>query len=89
MQRASGHLDGKRLLTACLLVFPLWSSAALTPDARVGINTKSIVIAQAAPPVARVLAGKRYLLPALNAATIDVLNQLPQQGAANPGTAAQ
>jgi len=45
--------------------------------------------AEAAPPVARVLAGKRYPLPALNAATIDVLNQQPQQGAANPGTAAQ
>ena len=43
--------------------------------------------AQAAPPVARVLAGKRYPLPALNAATVDIItNQPAQQGSPNPGT---
>jgi len=41
--------------------------------------------AAAAPPVARVLAGKRYPLPASNAATINVVGQQPQQGNANPG----
>jgi hypothetical protein len=43
--------------------------------------------AEAAPPVARVLAGKRYPLPNLNAATVDIIANQPQQGAANPGTA--
>ena len=43
--------------------------------------------AEAAPPVARMLAGKRYPLPNLNAAEIDVLGQTPQQGSANPGSA--
>lgn len=43
--------------------------------------------AEAAPPVARVLAGKRYPLPSLNASTIDVFSQQPQQGATNPGSA--
>jgi len=39
--------------------------------------------AEAAPPVARVLTGKRYPLPNLNAAPIDVFNQQqPAQGAA-------
>ena len=40
--------------------------------------------AEAAPPVARVLEGKRYPLPNLNAAPIDVFNQQqqPAQGAA-------
>jgi hypothetical protein len=44
--------------------------------------------AEAAPPVARVLAGKRYPLPNLNAATIDVFSQQPPQQGTNPvGTA--
>jgi hypothetical protein len=44
--------------------------------------------AEAAPPVARVLAGKRYPLPQLNAASVDIVtNQPSQQGSANPGTA--
>ena len=43
--------------------------------------------AAAAPPVARVLAGKRYPLPNLNAAEIDILKRQAPQGAANPGTA--
>jgi len=40
--------------------------------------------AEAAPPVARVLAGKRYALPALNAATVNIVNEQTPQGAANP-----
>jgi hypothetical protein len=40
--------------------------------------------ATAAPPVARVVAGKRYPLPSLNASTIDVFAQPTQQGPANP-----
>jgi hypothetical protein len=40
--------------------------------------------AEAAPPVARVLAGKRYPLPATNASAIDITNTPQQQGAANP-----
>ncbi|HET7883588.1 MAG TPA: hypothetical protein VFL55_22065 [Acetobacteraceae bacterium] len=44
--------------------------------------------AEAAPPVARVLAGKRYPLPALNAAEgVDIVNQQPPTGATNPGSA--
>ena len=43
--------------------------------------------AESAPPVARVLAGKRYPLPNLNAATVDIFSG-QQQGAANPGSAA-
>jgi hypothetical protein len=43
--------------------------------------------AEAAPPVARLLAGKRYPLPSLNASTIDTFSQQPQQGATNPGSA--
>jgi hypothetical protein len=41
--------------------------------------------AQAAPPVARMLAGKRYPLPALNAANINIVAEPQQQGTANPG----
>ena len=42
---------------------------------------------EAAPPVARLLAGKRYPLPDLNAATVSTTNEAaPQQGSANPGT---
>jgi type IV pilus biogenesis protein CpaD/CtpE len=44
--------------------------------------------AEAAPPVARVLAGKRYPLPSLNASTIGGSSQPPQQqGSANPDSA--
>jgi hypothetical protein len=43
--------------------------------------------AEAAPPVARVLAGKRYPLPALNASDINITAEPAQQGAANPGSA--
>ncbi len=50
----------------------------------VGVSTG----AEAAPPVARVLAGKRYPLPALNAASVDIItNQPQQQGSDNPSTA--
>lgn len=42
--------------------------------------------AEAAPPVARVLAGKRYPLPKLNAADINVVSEPQQQGTANPGS---
>jgi hypothetical protein len=41
--------------------------------------------AEAAPPVARLLAGKRYPLPDLNAASISVFADPAQQGASNPG----
>jgi type IV pilus biogenesis protein CpaD/CtpE len=44
--------------------------------------------AQAAPPVARVLAGKRYPLPPVNASTFGGSVQPQQQeGSANPGSA--
>jgi hypothetical protein len=42
--------------------------------------------AVAAPPVARLLAGKRYPLPTLNASDINVTTEPAQQGAANPGS---
>jgi hypothetical protein len=42
--------------------------------------------AEAAPPVARVLAGKRYPLPAMNASDINIAPEPAQQGAANPGS---
>jgi type IV pilus biogenesis protein CpaD/CtpE len=51
-----------------------------------GTGTQTSAGAEAAPPVARMLAGKRYALPNLNAAAIDILNQQAPQGAANPGT---
>jgi hypothetical protein len=43
--------------------------------------------AEAAPPVARLLAGKRYPLPSLNASTIDISAAPQQQGANNPESA--
>jgi hypothetical protein len=43
--------------------------------------------ASAAPPVARLLAGKRYPLPSLNASTIGGSSEPPQQGPVNPGSA--
>jgi hypothetical protein len=42
--------------------------------------------AEAASPVARLLAGKRYSLPTLNASDINVTSEPAQQGAANPGS---
>jgi hypothetical protein len=42
--------------------------------------------AEAAPPVARVLAGKRYPLPALDASGINVVPEPAQQGPANPAS---
>ena len=52
-----------------------------------GDGTGASTGAEAAPPVARMLAGKRYPLPQLNAASVDIISNQPQQGAANPGTA--
>jgi hypothetical protein len=43
--------------------------------------------AEAAPPVTRLLAGKRYPLPQLNASGINVVTEQPPQGPANPGSA--
>jgi hypothetical protein len=43
--------------------------------------------AEAAPPVARLLAGKRYPLPQLNASDLNVVPEQPPQGAVNPGSA--
>ena|SRR5690242_15448340 len=56
-------------------------------DLVAGTGTDASTGAEAAPPVARMLAGKRYPLPNLNAAEIDVLNQAAPQGPANPGSA--
>ncbi len=44
--------------------------------------------AEAAPPVARVLAGKRYPLPDLNAASINIFNQQGAAGSCEPGDGA-
>lgn len=52
-----------------------------------GAGTEASTGAEAAPPVARVLAGKRYPLLQQNAASVDIIANQPQQGAANPGTA--
>jgi hypothetical protein len=54
-----------------------------------GTGTGASTGAQAAPPVARVLAGKRYPLPQLNAADVDIISNQPspQQGPANPNSA--
>jgi hypothetical protein len=41
--------------------------------------------AEAAPPVTRLLAGKRYPLPTLNASTIDAASESQPQGPASPG----
>jgi hypothetical protein len=51
-----------------------------------GVGQGTSAGAEAAPPVARVLAGKRYPLPELNAST-DAVSQQQQQGAANPVSA--
>jgi hypothetical protein len=57
-------------------------------DLMEGTGSATALGSEAAPPVARLLAGKRYPLPDLNAATVNVTNeQAPQQGTANPGTA--
>lgn len=53
-----------------------------------GEGTGTSLGAEAAPPVARVLAGKRYPLPQLNAASVDIIaNQPSSQGSANPNSA--
>jgi hypothetical protein len=49
-----------------------------------GVGQGTSVGAEAAPPVARLLAGKRYPLPAQNASMIGAAPDLQQQGAANP-----
>ena len=41
--------------------------------------------AEAAPPVARLLAGKRYPLPVENTSSISSTSQPQPQGSANPG----
>ena len=51
-----------------------------------GTGSPSALGSEAGPPVARLLAGKRYPLPDLNAATVSVSNEPTPQGAANPGT---
>jgi hypothetical protein len=52
-----------------------------------GTGSGAAVGGEAAPPVARLLAGKRYPLPDLNAAEVNVFSGgTPQQGSANPGT---
>lgn len=54
-------------------------------DLTAGAGSATALGSEAAPPVARLLAGKRYPLPDLNAATVGVTNeQAPQQGSANP-----
>ena len=54
-----------------------------------GTGAEASTGAEAAPPVARVLAGKRYPLPTLNAASVDIITNQPaqQQGSANPNAA--
>jgi len=49
-----------------------------------GAGQETSVGAEAAPPVARLLAGKRYPLPAQNASMIGAAPESQQQGAANP-----
>src|SRR5215472_6713690 len=44
-----------------------------------GVGDRVSSGAEAAPPVGRVLSGKRYPLPNLNAATVDVFQQQQQQ----------
>jgi hypothetical protein len=55
-------------------------------DLAAGVGESTSAGAQAAPPVARLLAGKRYPLPAQNAALVDIVQpESQQQGTANPG----
>lgn len=58
------------------------------PDDLLGQSVDNTIIgAEAAPPITRLLAGKRYPLPALNATSIGGgSQQAPPPGAANPGT---
>jgi hypothetical protein len=56
-------------------------------DLVAGTGETTAIGSQAAPPVSRVFAGKRYPLPLLNAADINVFTeQPPQQGTANPAS---
>lgn len=52
-----------------------------------GAGQKATVGAEAAPPVARLLAGKRYPLSTVDASAIGASSQPQQQGPANPGSA--
>jgi hypothetical protein len=51
-----------------------------------GVGQSTSAGAEAAAPVARVIAGKRYPLPQLNAADINIIAPPQQQGPANPST---
>lgn len=53
-------------------------------DLVVGTGQGASAGAEAAPPVARMLAGKRRPLPALNASGINIVTEPQQQGTANP-----
>jgi hypothetical protein len=50
-----------------------------------GTGQDASVGAEVAPPVARVLAGKRYPLPALSASGLNIVAEPQQQGNTNPG----
>jgi hypothetical protein len=56
-------------------------------DLVVGTGQGTSAGAEAAPPAARLLAGKRYPLPQLNAADINLIPTPQQQGPANPSAA--
>ncbi len=55
-------------------------------DLAAGTGSAAATGSEAAPPVTRLLAGRRYPLPDLNAASVGVTNeQAPQQGSPGPG----
>jgi hypothetical protein len=54
-------------------------------DLAEGIGEHASAGGEAAAPVARLLAGKRYPLPSLNASEIATTPDQQQQGSANPG----
>ena len=56
-------------------------------DLVAGTGESTSAGAAAAAPVARVLAGKRYPLPAQSASPINVVTSPQPQGSTNPGTA--
>jgi hypothetical protein len=51
-----------------------------------GAGQGTSIGAEAAPPVTRLLTGKRYPLPAQNASTIGASSAPPQQGAGSPAS---
>jgi hypothetical protein len=51
-----------------------------------GMGQETSTGAEAAPPVARLLAGKRYPLPVENTSSISSAPQAQPQGSANPGS---